>query len=270
MAVLAPGAAFGLYALPTDDVAGSGTITNVTNEDPEYPAENLLAPATTGHLNLPSRPAKLTSMSGLWEVTLPSAQTIVAVAVIYHNLDEALNVTITTGGGFSQALTIPAPHLDGWTVSTWAMLSTPQTHAVWRLNINTSNSLPVQVGRLMLLTALRDLGRDVRWGVVEDEEWRNVNDRTELGIDTFYDLGGKERSWVGEFALSNAQANSLIDLHRAAHGRVRPWLLIPDEDIVDPWLVRFEDNSRSRTYEVPDHNIFPFRVRELSRGLPFP
>jgi hypothetical protein len=52
--------------------------------------------------------------------------------------------------------------------------------------------------------------------------------------------------------------------------RVRPWVLIPDVDVNEAWIVRFEDNRWSRTRETLNHNIFPFRVKELSRGIPWP
>lgn len=267
---------FGKYALASDDLAGQTTgITVGGTEDSEYPAENIVATSGTGHLNLPSRPAKLEDTSGYWELAFSSAITVYAVAVIYHNFDAGLDVTLEAGNGgsplgFSTAITIPAHFSDNWTVSPWKELSTPQTFDTWRLSINEANSLPIQVGRLLLLGALRQLDNDVRYGVVETETHQIISHRTQFGVETIYDMGGKERAVNGEVAVTDSVAADFLNIFRVARNRVQPWLLIPDEDVNDAWFVRAEDPFWSRTQETINHNIFPFRVRELSRGLPWP
>lgn len=271
---LAPGAAFGRYALPSDDLAATATSVTVgggspSAEDDEYPAENLIAPTNTGHLNLPSRPAKLTTTSGSWVLSFGAPITVGAVALIYHNLDAGLDVTLDPDGGTPISITIPAWTEDDWSVSPFKTFSA-QTSDQWTLSINGTNSRAVQVGRLLLFNALRDMENDVRWGVVETEDFGLIEQPTELGIETIYDLGGKRRAFAGELALQNTEAGELITLYRSARGRILPWLLVPDVTINDAWLVRFEEPRWSRTREMIQHNIFPFRVRELSRGLPWP
>jgi hypothetical protein len=110
----------------------------------------------------------------------------------------------------------------------------------------------------------------VRWGVVEEEEQGQVEHPTEGKVETVYELWGPRREFIGELALMNSRANQLITLHRSARNRILPWLLIPDEGINDAWFVRFREAKWSRTREMIEHNIFPFRVQELSRGLPWP
>lgn len=266
---------FGRYALPSDDLAGTATDVSAiggspTNEDPDYPAENLIAPTNTGHLNLPSRPAKLDGTSGGWILTFASGITIRAAAIIYHNFDEGLDVTLDIGGGSpSIPFVIPAHHEDGWPVSPWVEFDPVTTTSV-SLTINGTNSLPLQVGRLLLLGELRQLASDVRWGVEEVEEYGLIEHGTELGVETMYDLGGKRRSFSGEFGMEDAPTNELITLFRSARIRIQPWLLIPDEDVNDAWFVRFEENRWSRVRDNPNFNVLPFRVKELSRGLPWP
>jgi len=271
---LSPGAAFGRYALPEDDVAGTADTVIGSAEDSEYPAENIVAPTNTGHLNLPSRPAKLTTLSGYWELVFPAPVEIVGAAIIYHNFEEGLDVTIEAGTGsplsFSQAIDIPASFENDWAISPWVLFDSPQTFDTWRLSVNEDNYLAPMVGRFLLLTALRDLDNDVRWGVVEEEEQGQVEHRTEGAVETLYELWGPRRSFLGELALLNSAANNLITLHRSARNRILPWLLIPDEGINDAWFVRFQEAKWSRTREMIEHNIFPFRVQELSRGLPWP
>lgn len=284
---LAPGAAFGLYALPSDDLAGTATsvatgtvgspmTADDSNEDPEYPAENLIAPTNTGHLNLPSRPAKLTTPDGFWELTFPSAISVSAVHVVYHNFDSGLGVTLEPDGGTPIPLTVPSRWENGWWPS-FAETFDAQTSDVWRLVIAGGspggNSVNVQVGRLLLYGSggFRNLNNDVRWGVEEIEDQGQVEHRTEASVETLYELFGPRRSFVGEFALMNAEATTLISLYRDARNRILPWSLIPDEDNMgDAWFVRFLEPRWSRTREMIEHNIFPFRVQELSRGLPWP
>jgi hypothetical protein len=279
---LAPGAAFGLYALPSDDLAGDalsvetsgGTGSPPTgngDEDPEYLGTNLIAPSLTGHLNLPSRPAKLTTYTGYWELVFASPISVSAVHIVYPNFDAGLDVTLEPDGGTPISITIPSRWENGWWPSPWASFDA-QSSDRWRLSINGTNSLPLQVGRLMLYGSggFRDLENDVRWGVEEVEEQGQIEHRTEAQVELLYELFGPRRSFSGEFALDNTKANTLIDLHRNARNRILPWTLIPDEDINDAWFVRFQENRWSRTREMVEHNIFPFRVQELSRGLPWP
>ncbi len=277
---LAPGAAFGLYALPSDDLAGTA-LTVITSpegspagsdEDPEYPGTNLIAPSLTGHLNLPSRPAKLLTYGpGFWELVLPTAQSISAIHLVYPNFDAGLDVTLEPDGGTPIPLIIPSRWENGWWPSPW--LSFPaQTSDRWRLSINATNSLPLQVGRMLLYGSggFRDLQNDVRWGVEEIEEQGQIEHQTEAKVETLYELFGPRRAFNGEFALENATADALITLYRSARNRILPWSLIPDESQNDAWFVRFLEPRWSRTREMVNHNIFPFRVQELSRGLPWP
>lgn len=263
---------FGKFALTTDERAGEATTFTVGGtEDPEYPAENLVATTNTGHLNLPSRPAKLLEDTGWWELGFSSPIDIVAAAIIYHNFDEGLNPDLIINGSTTIPITIPAPFVDGWTKSPWVEFA-PISASTVRLNVSGTNSLPLQVGRLMLLAAIRDLENDVRWGVVETEEYQFISHRTQFEVETVYDMGGKRRAINGEIALTNDLAGDFISIFQRSRNRIQPWLLIPDASADDPdaWLVRGEDSFWSRTRETINHNIFPFRVKEVSRGLPFP
>ncbi len=265
---------FGYYLLPSDDKGpNTGVVTvspggSPSDEDPDYVGENLFS-------GNPSRPAKLTTTSGYWEKVYSSPIAVIGAAVIYHNFDAGLDVTIEGGSGspgpFSESFVIPTHREDGWTISPWVLFDSVQTWDTWRLSVNGTNSLPLNVGRLILFGAIRELASDVRWGVEEVEDHQVIAHETELGVEPgIYNLEGPRRSFAGEFALLNTSAAELISLHRSARNRVRPWLLIPDQAVNDAWYVRFADTTWSRTREAPNHNIFPYRVRELSRGLPWP
>lgn len=272
---LAPGAAFGLYALPSDDDAGSASAvetsgTASSDEDPEYLVTNLIAPTNTGHLNLPSRPAKLLVYEGYLELVFDTPKSFQGIHLVYTNFDGGLDVTLEPDGGTPITIDIPQPWENGWWPSPWKQFDA-QTSDRWRISINEPNSRLLQIGRVLLYpNGFRDLENDVRWGVVEEEEQGQIEHKTEGGVETLYELWGPRRSFTGEFALENAKASELITLHRTARNRILPWSLIPDEGINDGWFVRFNEPKWSRTREMIEHNIHPFRVQELSRGLPWP
>ena len=268
------------FAVPTGDVCyrATPTVTVVSGtEDPAYPAANLVDPN-------PAKPAKLLTDFGAWMLDFGSPVAANAVAPIYHQLDEDLpvrfagNATPSWGSpSFEIDITIPAKTADNWWVSPWAEFDAEQTFRYWLLDFGSgspANSLPISVGRLMLIstlyTAFSDHDNDVRWGGSESEEHGIIVLPTELGVETIYELGGKRRLFEEELALGNTSAAEFIALSRNARGRAGAWLLIPDASVNEAWIVRFEDPGWHRTREIIDHNIFPFRVRELSRGLPWP
>lgn len=265
---------FARYAMPSDDVAGTATVTSPFAQS-AYGAPFLVATSTTGHLNLPSRPAKLNATSGYWDLAFDDPVTLVGYAIIYHNFDVGRDVTLELGGGspFGTSIQVPtsaAYHEDGWPPNIWEEFDDPITGVdAARLSINDANSLNPQVGRLLLLTAIRDVGNDVRWGIGEGEDHTSISLNTALAVETIYDLGGKQRSATGEIALIDADHSNLVSLYRSARTRVQPWLLMPYEGDTDCWLVRFEE-LRTRVRETINHNVFPFRVKEVARGLPWP
>lgn len=265
---------FGLYALPSDDLAGTASVT-ASAPDAGYPAQNIVAPTNTGHLNLPSRPGKLTTTTGYFDLVFPSAITITALAVIYHTCDGGLSgVTLDVGGASpSSSVPIPMPSkpdpLDDLTFNAWTQFDAV-TDDTFRLKFATANSKNIQVGRLLLLGTLRQMETDARYGGEEQEERIIIADPTELGVETMYDMYNVRRAFYGDFLFRPDETAALRDLWRSARNRVLPWLLIPDEDQNDACLVRFEDlaySGRRDTIGVQSH---PFRVREVARGLQWP
>jgi len=265
------------YALPADDLAPSAAAITASAEDTGYPAEWLVT-------ENPAQPAKLTTTSGSWVLEFASPITLAAVALIYPQLDAGLSVVLEGNTGdtwatpaFSQAITIPGPHPDDQAISPIAELTGAPSYAFWRLHVIGTNSVPVAVGRLMLLATLRmfEDGTSVRWGVVEEEDYGIVEMPTELGVETIYDLGGKRRELSGEWLLREEGAQQFLELRRATHGRVTPWLLWPFEGVNDVYLVRWSDRASYRRIDVPDPDggyvqLVRCQVKELSRGLPWP
>jgi hypothetical protein len=146
----------------------------------------------------------------------------------------------------------------------------PETSDAGILGRNAADSQSPPVGRLWRVRAWRQIGTAVRWGVEAQEERTIIAQPTELGVETVTDLYNVRRRLTGEFGYRDSEASELQLLWRAARIRVLPWLLIPDAALNDAWFVRFEDLATSRIRETINFNRIPFRVRELSRGLPWP
>src|SRR5688572_5683542 len=253
---------FGRYTVPSDELAQLATSITASDEDPEYEAQNAI-------VHLSRRPAKLTALQGSWAMQFASPITVGVAAFIHTNWAQDLDVTLTPDGGTPIPIIVPDNWENGWIPSPWLEFA-PQTSDLWTLSINEDNSECPQVLQILLYEELREMENDVRWGVVEIEEQGDVYHETEGGAENIAEIWGPRRSFNGEFALKNQQASELIALHRHAKNRINPWLLIPDVDVNDAWWVRFMDTTWSRTREIIDHNIFPFRVREVARGLPWP
>lgn len=268
---------FGRYNLPSDDILAAhwdSVVITASDEDPAYPLTNW------GDRK-PAKPSKLLDTSGWWEFDFLVPVNVAIVSAIYHNFDPGLDVVWKWGSAAglaspagSQALTIDPWMEDEWPYNPWEALGSTPTYRYWRLEVglgsSPANSQNLVLGRPYLGGAIRDLTNDVRWGVEETEEWIHVETATQLGVEDIFELGGKRRRFAGEFALENSTAPTLISLHRSAKGRLKPWLLIPDAGVNDARFVRFDENRWSRTRETINHNIFPFRVQELSRGIPWP
>lgn len=269
----------GAYSLPSDDLlaALSPTITAST-EDPDYPITNWA-------FRKPSKPSGLLDDNGWWVFDFGGAANVAAFALIYHNFDPGLpcllqwNTSNSWGSpAGQQAITIPAITEDDWTVNPWIEVTNSPTYRYWRLLVGGSpgNSQNLKLGRPYFSGALRDLGdveaieQDVRWGVGLDETFPIIAHETELDAEDVYELGGKRQAWRGELALYDSTGASFVSLARSARGRVYPWLLIPDVTVNQAAMVRFEDNRWERIRETINANVFPFRVRELARGLPWP
>lgn len=274
---------FGQYALPSDDVAQLAVAVEASAEDLGYRASNLIGPSNTGHYTRPARPSKLTTYEGWWELVLPDPMAVVAAILVNHNLDPDLDVTIEGGSGsplsFSQAIDIPArpSTSDDWTINPIARFDSPQAHNIWRLSINAPNSQFPQIGRILLLSTLRELETDVRFGEEEQEDRWQIVQRTEADVELLTDMFNVRRRFSGEFGFREAETNALQALWRDARNRILPWVLIPDVDVNDVWYVRFEDLAFSRVRDTIGQggadkffNTHPFRVKEVSRGLPWP
>jgi len=266
-----------LYSLPTDQVADAATITVDTGtEDSDYPKANLV----DGNVG---KPAKLTGKTGSWTFDFGSAQRVDYVVLGPHNLDAGLSVKFQGNASASWSsptvdttIVIPAVGDDNQRVTAWKDVTGVTGYATggfryWRLEVAGTNTANVALGEVWLGSLKRvlatDMGRTYRWGYALDEKRRVVEQQTEYGIITTYDLQTRMRALEVELRLSDAGLTALLTWHRAMRGRHYPTIFVPDTTVNDAWWIRLpRDVSIVRRYT--NVNDLTFVLDELAAGLP--
>lgn len=266
-----------LYQFPADQVADDATITVQTGtEDVDYPAEYL----ADGNI---ARPAKLAETSGAWLFDFGAAQRIDLVALGPHNFDAGLPVTLqgnaTDAWGaptLAAALTIPADDDDGRAVCAWRDLTgvtgyTTTGFRYWRLVVSSANSAALALGEVWLGALKRvfatDFGENYQWAYTIDEGRRLVTHQTDYGVETVYDLHGRQRVFRASLRIPDTGLAAFRAWHRAMRGRVSPALWIPDADVNEAWWVR-QPRDWAALQHFADVNDIPLVLDELSHGLP--
>ncbi len=248
------------YCRPADDAAQlTGTTCVGSAEDSGYPADNAIDPE-------PAKPAKLTTTSGTFTITLPTSTAVLGVALLYHNI--AAGVSCSMNG---EAITIPTWREDGYATNALKVFASPITGTVFTLTVGT-NTEDVVVGRIWLITTRRtfDLNFLADPTPEVEEEHGDVWNETALGVELPFTLGGPRRTLTVQFKTRVTQATELQALRRYVAGRYEAFLAWPfDATDDEPWIVRFTEKSGVRGYEYVRHT-FPFRAKECSRGLPWP
>ena len=260
------------YFTEADDLIPSVVTVSGSAEDTGYPASSLILPY--GSTN---RPAKLTTTTGWWKFIFAGPVSPLYAMLTYHNWDAGRAVFLQGNSvdnfaapPFQQAFVIPTHHADGWPVNSLLTLTGAPSYRYWLLISEEANSLTLDLRRLHLFSAIHEMPADVRFGVSFRETHRDIAHETGLGLETVYDLGGKEREIDGELPSVGAGAETFQEIRRAVHGRVFPWVFVPDFRVNDPWWVRFTEPTGSYVHE--DANYYPqrFAIREVARGLPWP
>lgn len=270
-----------------DSVPGCLALTG-GNEDPAYPATN-------ARLDNPANPAKSTTTSDRYVAEYATKQQPVLTSLIYAYLDAGLDVRLQANNSNawgSPALDIPivipgkrkdGPTYQRWTINPWAFIELPDPdgYLFWSWYFP-SNSQNIIVGKFLLASAVYqvqllseggDLAREKDY-----DEFSAIRDKTELGVRKVQVLGGPRRFLSGElvgtdYSAGSAPVQDAADfraLLQAAEGDAHPWLWIPFEDRNDAWLVDNEDFAWERSHKVGGYQVWPFAVREVARGLPWP
>lgn len=263
-----------LYSRPADYVLGSNATITASAEDAAYPATNI------NDLH-PERPAKLTTTTGTWVADLGSAMEVDLCAIIQHNFDAGLAVTLqgNTANSWgspalSTAFTIPARYADHFTVNVWLDLTVlfptvgSRTYRYWRLNVTGTNSANLAVGQWLMTGTRRTFGvRDIKNGSVRTWKRPAILHESEFFVRRSYDLGVTLRSVQVDLEATNAILSDLEAWYRDANGITKPFLIVPTSDDTDAWMVAFANQERPYTRAYSNYNTATVEFQELSRGL---
>lgn len=238
-----------LVALPGDDAVWLATA-SMTNEDPAYPATNLL----TGD---PADVAKSTTTTTTITVTTAS---LAAILIALINT----NATSATINGF--AVTIPSADPDGQRKHPWLdRRSSPITATTWTIVLTVSSGV-VWLGRPVILPTVYDLY--LKYGLQLGRlRPGDITMRTRLGGVSRHGAQIRIRTALGQVDHEDQQ-DLLEQLEASAKGSVLPFLFIPDEAVNDAWWVTFKENDFSVAYPNIDVREIAFAVEELSIGPP--
>lgn len=270
----------GYYARYDDDlcIASPPTVT-ASAADSDYPVANLISENA-------GKPAKLTTTTGNWVLDFGAAVVPVMGILAFHYIDAGLEVRIQGNAAdswaspsYNQTITIPAKRKDGpstqkWTNNAVLTIAGSPSYRYWRLVVVGTNSQVIAVGRFLLLSAIRTIGFLLDSGINQSDDAGEIVQITELGVETFYVLGGPRRGVSGVCMATDTAASGITNaddfraLHETSEGRAHPFVLIPFG--TEPWLVRFESGSRTRSHRDGGLQDWPFAVREVSRGVPWP
>jgi hypothetical protein len=238
-----------LVVLPGDD-AVFGATASMTNEDPDYPATNLL----TGD---PALVAKSTTTSTT--VTLTTASlTALALGLINTNA-----TTITFNGN---SMPIASLDPDGQRIHPWLdRRSSPITASSWVIALSVASGV-VWLGRPVIAQAVYDL--NLKYGLkMGRRRPGDVEIKTRLGSIIRHGADIRTRWATGSIDVIESEA-LLKALDASAKGSLLPFLFIPDEATNDAWFVRFTSNEFSITIPNYDVREIPFSVEEVSSGPP--
>ena len=136
-----------LFALTTDDLLNERVDLSMTNEDPDYPTENLLDddPAT-----VTKSTTTTTTITLDFNLGFIGAPVAVAVALINTN---AVTASIT-GGSATTPIVMPGLEYGyGDRLNPWMRLTSTMPDLTWDLTLTRPSEI-VWIGRIVLLTAL--------------------------------------------------------------------------------------------------------------------
>lgn len=261
-----------IYGHYSDNVAPSATVTVSTGTgDADYPPQNLVD-------LVPAKPGQLTTTSGAWLFSYSTAQRIDLIALPHHNLAAGLAVYVQGNASdswgapsFNQLITIPAYRKDALPPGAFLDLTSLAGYSAggfqyWRLAVTGVNSAPVKVGEVVLLSQIRTLNPNISWGAKPTEERLIIENKTDYGVSSIYDMGITIRRLTGELDTTDAGRQAVADWWQDCRGRARAFLLIPDEDVNDAWMARW-DVKFDPTLVLTDRNTFQLAFEEVSRGL---
>ena len=271
------------------DLAQQAVAITGSSEASGYGAANII-------LENAARPWKSTTTTGSVVLQFDSPIAPAYASLFYQYLDAGLSDVLIQANdsdswgapAYELAFTIPTKRLDGPSYQRWTRNPTlplagldPGGYEWWRLHIGTANSQQVIVGRLALLSQMLRVTLFHVDGSAFDasDETTQIANVTDLDVEAgIYMLGGPRRRLAAYLVGTDLdagtepiqEASDFQDFHEVSQGREHPLIFVPFENFADTWLVRPEALNMPRAHRQDGSQIFPFAVREVSRGLPWP
>jgi hypothetical protein len=251
------------YARPGDDVAPNATWSVTSGAAATgYPASQV------GNRN-PAKPFKATGTSATIRATFGSAQVLVGVALINHNLAGAASVVITSGAGLNQVIPVAA---NAGGQCTHAILdfsaasSGQRTSTTFDIAVTTGVLGNVAIGEVLLLTAIRDLSW--LWGLTVRIKRLVRRAGTTFGAtDLQYNKRVRIRVIAAKTDAQTVEAE-MRTLEEEAQGEVFPWLIWYDRTVNEAFYVKFQPGAFSWTPQSTGFTDIPIEAEELSSGPP--
>ncbi len=260
-----------IYNRYDDNVAPNATVSvNTGTEDTGYLSANIKD-------RDPAKPAKLTGVAGSWVFDFGAAQRVDVAALVHHNLDAGLSVklqgnatNVWTAPTLDASFTIPALPEDNYVLCPWMDVTTQGGYSTsgfryWRLLVGTNTSA-VAIGDVWLGKTKRTLSW-VQYGIEFADASPIIEHRTDFLVSHIYGFGVRVRKVAGEVRMTNTLRTELVSWVRANAGRARASLVIPDSDINDAMMMRFQSTDFAWVRSLPNLNYHSLALEELSRGL---
>lgn len=250
------------YTRPGDDVAPNATWSVTSGAAAAgYPVANV---ATRN----PAKPFKATGTSATIRATFGSAQVLVGVALINHNLAGATEVKITSGTGLDQVIAI-GPNAGGQhtpaILDFSAAASGQRTSTTFDVVMTGGVLGNVALGEVVLLTAIRDL--TWIWGFTARPKRLVKRQTTFGGTHLQYNKRIRVVTFSGQTDLQSEEAAMRV-LEDEAQGEVFPWLLWPDRTVNHVHYVQFVPGTFSWSPQSFGFTTIPIEAEELSMGPP--
>lgn len=166
---------------------------------------------------------------------------------------------------------VPVLHKSGFFSSVWLAPTGLPSLTHWRLHV-VGNDYPVVVGQFFLIGVERGLpGTYILRAYQPADEGASEINITPAGVTLAYERSTPIARIDGSFIVNGSGLQALMELAYAAHFAARHFLMIPDTDVNDAWLVRMAQDSlpyeKIKTGAQTGNYQVPFPVRMSARGM---
>lgn len=239
-------------------ITGSTAITSST-EDSDFPLENLFDRDL-------GKPFKFTLTTGGWiEFDFGSAVDLDSVAILNHNFDSTVTVTITAGNTPNPGSTVGTPSYRARGI--WSDVGTQNVRYV-RITIVDSNSVQTGIGQIVIQERL-ELPRAHRYGKTPGRERADIFHETIRLKSYVYALGYRNvRDYV--WRVLETELANFDTWDDAVEGRLYPAVFIVDTSGTEVLYVRKQRDYRPNELTDPmDVSGYDYRIelREESHGV---